>query len=971
LLILLKLHWLRLLSLLILFYWYGTLQAQHYAYVHYDEKDGLSGSTVYDMCQDKDGFIWFATESGLSRYDGTRFKNFTTKDGLPDNELLKLHADSKGRIWASTFNHQLTYYYKGKIYNKYNDSLLKKAITEKFVYTFIESRAGTIYCTDGLFLYGISPSNQFSRYDSGQFKGTVNFIDSNGIHRKFGFLSMRTFDVYYHNETTNRFDIKGNLMHDYGLKSRKGLDTFFVESAITKVGQFTKLVKKKKGTMDGGYINGKLAWCITHDGAWLYDTLTHDWTNFFLPNKVLSRLLIDTEQNIWFSTLGEGVYKLPSKSFVTYKTWGEDLTKGNEVYAFGSHAGQIIAGTGYSKALWLNNGAIAGQLNYEGERKKSPNPYRNNRLYAIQTLPNGTTLLGFDAFLAKLENKRPSFSPIFPIKAIEVIDNEQVLIGSASHTVRIRVSDLSIIDTIWHERCTRLLYANDKYYIGTVKGLYEVDRDKHSRYLGAAHRSLAKRITGLAKDDVGRIWVATSDAGILAYRNGAVEYTISESNGLPSDICKTLFWRSPFLWVGTNKGISKINTQQPNAPVVNYSVSDGLASNFINAIYVQDSIVYTGTPAGVTLFNENAVMSNSICKLHLLGVTIGGRDTAIADSYQLPWRLNNIGFDFVAVSFKSAGDIVYQYKLQGLNTDWQTTRNTNINYPSLPAGDYIFLLQAVNKFGVKSDTIRIPFSIAAPLWKKWWFFLLLSGLAVALALWWMDRRNKATQQRLEERNRTQKQFAELEQQALQAQMNPHFVFNCLNSIQQFIVLADIPAANKYLTAFARLIRQTLDNSAKKMLSIEEELSYLASYLELEKMRFGNRFTYVLWASDDIDKGNDGLPAMLVQPFVENSIRHGLAYMKAAQGILQVVFTKQGDSIVCTITDNGIGRAEAAKRKSVAHIEYQSKGMSLTQKRIDLLNRSNQINIQVTIKDLYHPGTPPLAAGTEVTLIIPQ
>jgi LytS/YehU family sensor histidine kinase len=246
-------------------------------------------------------------------------------------------------------------------------------------------------------------------------------------------------------------------------------------------------------------------------------------------------------------------------------------------------------------------------------------------------------------------------------------------------------------------------------------------------------------------------------------------------------------------------------------------------------------------------------------------------------------------------------------------------------------------------------------------------------LAVALALWLMHRRNKVMRSRLEEKNRTQKQFAELEQQALQAQMNPHFVFNCLNSIQQFIVLADIPAANKYLTAFARLIRQTLDNSAKRMLSLEEELNYLASYLELEKMRFGNRFSYSINVGNNIDRANDYLPAMLIQPFVENSIRHGLAYVKEGQGILRIDFAKKGNDLICTIADNGIGRKEAANRKSAAHIEYQSKGTSLTQKRIDLINKTNQAHISLTTKDLYQTnadGTT-VAAGTEVTLIIPQ
>jgi ligand-binding sensor domain-containing protein len=945
---------------------YAPVGAQQYNYVQYTEKDGLAGSTVYDMCQDKDGFMWFATESGLSRYDGTRFVNFTTKDGLPDNEVLKVFADSKGRVWIVTFKNEVNYYYKGKIYDKRNDTLLAKVSLASVRVTIAESKSGKIFIADEENVTIISSTGEVEKVMGTQLTGSANNSFSIFGDEVFFFLSEKISKQHFiYNEERGKFVLLF-LPKNVGF-TKKEINILFPIYRNSKQ-QVVNLPFKRGHNSFTGH-NGKLTWISTDRGAWEVDTINLKWGDLFLPNKPVSHTLTDNEQNTWFSTFGEGVYKLSSMSFKTLVPQEKEGTSDIGIYAFEKYKQDIIAGTGYNRANLVRNLAMAGNFDFSEAYKLASNPIQNNRLYTIKTLSNDVCVLGFDAFLVKLGSGKPLVKYTYPIKSIAQIDSNFILVGTGFCAVKMKISDLSIVDTVWKTRATKVHYANQHYYIGTINGLYEVNMDKTYTFLGDRHKPLSRRIVDIKEDENRILWIATSDAGIVGYKNGAIVRTIDEKQGLASDICKTLFWQPPYLWVGTNKGLSKINTGSPNRPAINYSISDGLASDFVNAVYVQDSMVYVGTPAGITVFNENTVRLSSRCNLNLLGVKISGRDTAILDNYALSWRNNSIGFEYVAISLKSAGDIVYRYKLQGLDTAWLQTRNTNINYPSLPAGDYIFMIQGVNKFGVASNTIQIKFTINAPIWKKLWFYLLLSALAMALALWVMQRRNKQLRTRLEEKNRVQKQFAELEQQALQSQMNPHFIFNCLNSIQQFIVLSDIPAANKYLTAFARLIRQTLDNSAKKMLSIEEEVAYLSSYLEMEQMRFSDRFAYTIEVDRHIDKNEDGIPAMLLQPFVENSIRHGLANRTLANGLLKIAFFKEGNNVVCIVTDNGIGRQESIKRKSATHIEYQSKGMSLTQKRIDLINSTRQSHIQLTIKDLYNPDH--TAAGTEVTIIIPQ
>jgi len=538
-------------------------------------------------------------------------------------------------------------------------------------------------------------------------------------------------------------------------------------------------------------------------------------------------------------------------------------------------------------------------------------------------------------------------------------------VGTSGHVFKIRLRDLRITDTIWRERSTKVFYHNGHYYIGTTNGLYAVQEGKAPVNLGQLHPALKRRITDIKRAGDSTLWISTSDQGIVALQNNRVVATITDSIGLSSNICKTLFIHRQYLWAGTNKGLNKIDISRKDFPILKYSISDGLPSDNINAVYVEDSMVYIGSPAGLTYFNEKNISTSSVCLLRLQRVEVAGKEKDTAGFYQLPHQENNIRFTYVGISFKSGGDIMYYYKLSGLDHDWNQTRQTTLEYPALPPGKYELQLYAVNKFGVQSETLKLKFFIATPFWKSLWFYLMLLLSAVLLTGWLVQRSNKKYQKKLEETNRYQKQFAALEQQALQSQMNPHFIFNCLNSIQQYILTNEREKANEYLTGFASLIRQTLDISAQKMITVVDEASYLEKYLQMERMRFGDSFTYSVIIDPEVKADEEQLPALLLQPYVENSIRHGLRYKTEGIGKVDIRFSFVDGNLCCRIQDNGIGRAKAAEFKSRQHIEYQSKGMSLTSKRISLLNTIAENKITVTITDLRQPDGQ--AAGTLVEI----
>lgn len=936
--------------------------AQDFNYVRYDTKDGLAGSTVYDECQDKDGFMWFATENGLSRFDGTNFRNFTVKDGLPDNEVLKLFSDSKGRLWIGSFSKELCYYKDGTFFDRTKDSLLAKMKFNSTIAFALESAYGVVMISDRYKLFIIDADDNVIELNSADIFGKPqNML----LGYYFGSPAVAGDSTIYKYSGGNKFI----LLPYRDWQARKISNT-----VVSVVVQYDTIAHKFiRLNLNSDVITGEnnhwgwLTFLNSNNGAWEIDSVKNKWVNHFLPGKRISHTFRDREQNLWFSTYGEGVYKLPSTAIKTINPALDLKTTNKEVFSLAAYDDKVISGFGFSKAVIVDEHDKPQVIDFSDEMKNSGNVMQNNRLYCMKTLSGGAVILGFDGFLVKLQNGQKAFNYSYPIKSVDEINREEILVGNSFCAIKIRLTDMKVVDTVWKGRTTKVFFNKNKYYIGTMNGLYEINQDRSYKFLGSINHALTRRIADIKATLDGTMWVATSDEGLVAYRDGKIIKAISDSNGLSSNICKSLFLDNKYLWVGTNKGLNKISLEKLDV-MVKYSISDGLPSDVINAVYVKDSMVWVGTPEGVTYFNEKQISNTSVCILKLLDITIGGKIQDEQQVYKLAYNTTNIRFSFAGISFKSGGEIIYHYRMKGLNDEWLKTNQPSLDYQSLPPGDYDLEVYAENKFGIKSDTLLIRLSIGKPYWQTWWFYTLIALVLVGFTIMVVNRRNKKIRLRLEEKNIYQKQFAALEQQALQSQMNPHFIFNCLNSIQQYILTNDKENANRYLTGFASLVRQTLDNSEKSSVTVGEEMEYLKQYLEMEKMRFGDTFVYSIETDEMVQKDFTELPALLLQPYVENSLRHGLRYRDDKSGIVNIRFNMQGETLICSIKDNGVGRKKAAAYKSQQHIEYQSKGMNLTRKRIELLNKMNETNIEVEIKDLANEQGE--ATGTEVIVKIP-
>jgi hypothetical protein len=353
----------------------------------------------------------------------------------------------------------------------------------------------------------------------------------------------------------------------------------------------------------------------------------------------------------------------------------------------------------------------------------------------------------------------------------------------------------------------------------------------------------------------------------------------------------------------------------------------------------------------------------------------------------LKYNQNTIRIEAGIIDYYSGkGKIRYKLGQNGKEGDWQYPPDRIIRYESLSPGSYRLVVQSSNinnEFNSPEKTLMI--NISPAFWNTWWFRI-VAGVFV-LSIFYLVIRYR-TQQKFKlqleksekesqlalERSENSKQLAELQQQktememqALRAQMNPHFIFNSLNSINRFILQNNREQASEFLTKFSKLVRMILQNSQASSITLDSELESLGLYLNLEALRFNYHFDYKISVPKDMDISALHVPPLILQPYVENAIWHGLMH-KEEKGQLDIDISEEDDHVYFKVTDNGIGRKRASELSSKSATKHKSMGLKITAHRIAMMQNSNGLESPVKINDLVNPdGT---AAGTEVIIKMP-
>jgi two-component sensor histidine kinase len=545
-----------------------------------------------------------------------------------------------------------------------------------------------------------------------------------------------------------------------------------------------------------------------------------------------------------------------------------------------------------------------------------------------------------------------------------------IWIGTNSGIYKINQDQVYKYDTKdYFFRVFSIIEDKDKsFWIASNKGLYKYSNGRYL-YYGDKNSLFKNQITYISQCPYDNsFWIATKGGGILIMKGDSVKQ-ILQKDGLYSNYIKHLFIDNNIIWTSSDNGLNKITVEEKgnrnSYKIEGFNQADGLCSNEINSVFATDSFLYVATEGGLSVVDKNKVEINKTPpSVYITKLKIMYRDTAIKDNYSLPYNKNFIEIGFVGLTYRRAGDVLYKYRLSGIDNNWVFSKSTKILYPFLPDGEYKFEVYAINKDGVSSSAPAVvTFIIYPPFWKTWWFISLCIIVIAALIRIFFYIRVTA----IKKRNALRLQLNKYMQQALSQQMNPHFIFNSLNSIQYYILKNDRTSSNKYLSKFASLMRIILDNSQHQLITLQEELNALNLYIELEAMRFKEKFMHSITVDDKIDTNSNKIPPLLLQPYVENAIWHGLMH-KEENGILSVDLRSKDNVIVCTITDNGVGREKAAEIKSKKSVTHESRGTKITGDRLKLLSTLNNIQMQINYIDLKDESGN--ATGTKVEITIP-
>jgi ligand-binding sensor domain-containing protein len=420
-------------------------------------------------------------------------------------------------------------------------------------------------------------------------------------------------------------------------------------------------------------------------------------------------------------------------------------------------------------------------------------------------------------------------------------------------------------------------------------------------------------------------------------------------------------------WYISEKEVCSYNQQSQKKE--RFSVADGLSTTYFETnacIQLRDGQLILGGTNGFNLFDPARIPPPlAKGKLLLTGVKFNDRPVAFGDGTLplVPYNENTVSFEFVAQHFGFADDEanVMEYRLDNYDSQWLSASAKGfVRYAQLPAGEYVF---NVRYCGSAQVAVQIPLRVAAPVWGMWWFRTLL--VAVLLGIVYVIYRSKIQEEK--QRSHLKQMRSEAEMKAFRAQMNPHFVFNCMNTIDGYI-LSNRPAeASAFLQKFSRLIRLVLENSQQNLISLADELKALNLYIRLEEERMQHRFVSYIEVAPSITPEAYYLPPLLVQPFVENAILHGLRHKTDGPGLLQINISHTGQHLVVVIEDNGVGLVASAEiNRQREALGTTSMGISVTGERIENLKTMYGKNADFRIVDLATIGK----TGTRIIIQLP-
>jgi len=982
---------------------------QQLSFKHLTTADGLLSDLRLTMAEDRLGRLWIGSDEGVNVFDGFELSSFSQPDksGLTGNNIQNIFCDKAGTIWIKSltdvqykrenetrFNSLIssekdlnnTRFFGqashgallcvtrnnvyavaqnlaisklsglSALFKKYNSNPLtfdhfkndewfigfgkklvlvnvaEQRVINEFDYrsawtvcrindstviagSFVKDTVSIIHVNSGL----IEPINNWTTSDGmpiAGYTGTIAYLGNNKYAlacRLYGVYILdleKRFAHHYLHEDANPASIQASFCRRLFVSSG---GTMFVHSKGISYTQIdTPGIKTVK-------------YLVTDKGE-RYDA---GFTNFVEDNKGMMWISTNTGLLMWDRKKGSNKmfpFFNPAEGRQKFKTVRAVVTdKLNRVWAFSFSAGF---------------GMLKPDGSFEQYRKYSDSPYMARSLEVMAVTKDSK-----DNFILCTNGGFFYFDPIEKTSS-HFINNKKLKNIATNTTINLLVD------------------GRNNWWIAQEDGLYFYDRSLDSLYTIAIPGFKKGDIAfyALAQDTEGNIYAGTT-RGLYQIKKGSFspKMILSKRDGLPSDNIMGLFFdRSESLWIVGNLGLARYNDK--THVLENFDDRDGAEisnHSFMNYYVAPDGEIFIGSNVGgFNHFYPDKLTKNKVpLKVYITSVSLPDSVINISggSAFTFRYNQNNLSFSFITVDFSIARFIQYRYKLAGFDTAYIYAGKQRVaRYTNLAAGSYTFFVEASsNSSDWYPASNPVTLKIKPVFWNTWWFRLLallfIGSLIYTAYRYRIAQVNKEAQLKAD----YEIKLNELEISALRTQMNPHFIFNSLNTINSFINSNDRTQANQYISKFSRLIRLILDHSRQKKIALADELSVVELYIQMEQIRFENKFSFQLINNSTLDMDSIEIPPLIIQPFIENAILHGLL-PSDKPGFLSVTIVKENNKIICSIEDNGIGREKARLNKKQDGVKRESHGMEITLKRIELFNKENNITDKVEIIDLQEP-----------------
>ena len=922
--------------------------------------------TYYDALEDKNKNIWLSSDNGLYKFTGTNFQEYFTS-AQKSNAFFSLKEVNQS-VWMVNLYGQLLKTQKDSLQVVANLSpYLKGKLAEIYPVKnklYLTSQAGLLtYDCDRDKLLQLNTESILATWQDPKTQAIYYFNDRNEFKR-ISAEKIETLTTLISLSSTEKlhsriYNFWDEIYLSYVENNRAVLSKW---NAQTSKFEKIKFFDNDEDLRIYSYLSLEDHILLATNRGVLQLDRNFKLIEHSFKDVAVSKIFKDFQGNTWITTLKNGVFVIPQNHFLKVKLplAEESVTTFTQL-----DYNKAVIGTSKGKLLWLDqNLEVVKEIQLPDHQPVTQLLYRDEQQELLISLEN------LSAYRYNLNNNQiQNFQELGSSKALTAVKN-----GFLHLTYRAAFyypNHSEEPQLLKDKRAVNAFYnaATETFFIAYIDELIAYDKDLNETKITYQNQPVLATSFTLNDD---QLLIGTRQQGVLAYKNRTTKSYLTTAKNLSHNSILDVASSSQELFILTKEGL-QIYDFHLKKITKNFSYIDKV--DLKKLLIFQDQLLIAGNKdlLAVNLSEASSAQKNKLPPTPILQkITTEDATYTSAENLKFKPDQKNIQITYQAPGLQLGQAYRYKYRLSNLSDHWEETLTglTSLIFTYLPSGNYDLEIKTIDATGTESEeSLCITFEIETPFYRELWFYLLVIVLILVLILVGfkvlLNRKNKKQQKKLLQLEH-QSKINELRLENIRSQMNPHFIFNALNAIQDYILSNEKKLASSYLVKFSRLIRMYLEHSQKNFISLAEELEALKLYIELEKIRIEESFDFSLEVSEKIQLNHIKVPSLFIQPYVENAIKHGLLHKKGAKQ-LKISFEQKEDFICCKIEDNGIGVENAQRINRRQLTKHKSFALDANEERIHLYNRLKDYNIEVNLKKAVEDEENP---GTLVTLKIP-